>query len=191
MNIIIGGAMRSGKTRLAEALSRALSFSCLASDSLILSLQKVYPGSGIGAQGKSFDELCDVFAPFLENLLFHFRESSNVQYVIDGYFIRPRDIERFGPDCHAMFMGYPSAVPEARLDQMRDYGKAFGCFTNSIDDGGLLERVKRWVEHSRALRKECLQYQVPFLDVIGQDGSFCGVSVQQALNALGFTQASA
>ena len=191
MNIIIAGAMRSGKTQLAEALSRSLGLSFLSSDHLVLALRDTYPETGVGAPGKSFDELCDAFAPFLEKLLSHFSKNSRLNYVIDGHFIRPRDIRRFGPDCRALFLGYPGAVPEARVDQLRAYGKAFDCFTNGIGDDELLERVNRWVEHSRMLRKECLECQVPFLDVIGQDGRFSGVSMELAIRTLGLDLRSA
>jgi hypothetical protein len=185
MNLLICGAMRSGKTALAESLAKNLGFAYLPSDSLLLALRESFPETGIGAPSKSLDELCDSFAPFLEKLLLQLGKNSRVSYVIDGHFIRPRDVKRFGPNCRALFLGYPGAVPEARVEQLRAYGKVYDCFTNNIEDSELLGRVTRWVEHSRALRKECLENQVPFLDVIGQDGRFCGIGVELALKAMG------
>ncbi|WP_028998112.1 hypothetical protein [Azohydromonas australica] len=185
MNILICGAMRSGKTALAESMAKSLGFSYLPSDSLVLALRESFPDTAIGAPGKSLDELCAGFAPFVEKLLLQLGKNGRMNYVIDGHFIRPQDVKRFGPNCRALFLGYPGAVPEARVEQLRTYGKVYDCFTNKIDDSELLNRVTRWVEHSRALRKECLEHQVPFLDVIGQDGRFCNISLEQALKAIG------
>jgi hypothetical protein len=185
MNILIGGAMRSGKTQLAEALARQIGFSCLSGDCLILALRDSFPQTGVGQAGKSFDELCDAFFPFLERLLSHVGKSSRVHYVIDCHFIRPRDVKRLGADCKGLFLGFPGVVPEARVSQLRTFGAANDCYTNGMEDAELLARVNRWIEYSRVLRKECLDHQVPFLDVIGQDGSFQGVSPELAVRALG------
>ena len=185
MNLLICGAMRSGKTALAESMAKRLGFSYLPSDSLVLALRESFPEIGFGTPGKNLDELCDSFAPFLEKLLLQLGKNNRMSYVIDGHFIRPRDVKRFGPNCRALFLGYPGAAPEARVEQLRAYGKVYDCFTNNIEDGELLNRVTRWVEHSRALREECLENQVPFFDVIGQDGRFRSVSLELALKAMG------
>jgi hypothetical protein len=177
--------MRTGKTALAVSRAKNLGISYLPSDSLLLALREAFPETGIGMPSKSLDELCDGFAPFMEKLLLQLGKNSRMSYVIDGHFIRPRDVKRFGPNCRALFLGYPGAVPEARVDQLRAYGKVYDCFTNNIEDSELLSRVTRWVEHSRALRKECLEHQVPFLVVIGQDGRFQRVNLELALKAMG------
>jgi hypothetical protein len=190
MNILICGAMRSGKTALAESMAKSLGFSYLPSDSLVLALRDSYPDIAISTPGNSLDELCDSFAPFLEKLLLQLGKNSRMSYVIDGHFIRPRDVKRFGPNSRALFLGYPGAVPEARVQQLRAYGKVYDCFTNNIEDSELLSRVTRWVEHSRALRKECLENQVPFLDVMGQDGRFCNISLELALKTMGLVPVS-
>ncbi|NML17484.1 AAA family ATPase [Azohydromonas caseinilytica] len=191
MNILIGGAMRSGKTQVAESLAKRLGFSYLSSDSLVLTLRDCFPEIALGGQGKSYDELCDAFLPVLEKLFFYLGKNSSMNYVVDGHFIRPRDIQKFGLSCKAFFLGFPGIDPEMRLSQLRAYGKTAECYTNNMEDADLLERVNRWVEYSKSLRKECLEYEVPFLDVIGQDGRFAGVSVDMALRTLGFTHTTA
>lgn len=166
--IIVGGIMRSGKSLFSSQLARRKGFSCISTDYLILLLRDVFPESGIGEAGRKYHELCDRFFPFFTKLIDTLREDEHQDYVIEGYYIRPRDIIGRVDARNALFFGYPEITPEEKLKQLREYGKSHTCYTNEIADEKLFDYVNKWIRESKALRQECLEHDLRFVDVSSQ-----------------------
>lgn len=163
--IIVGGVMRSGKSLFSSQLARRKGYSCISTDYLILLLRDLFPESGIGEPGRKYDELCDRFLPFCSKLIARLGEDDLQDYVVEGYYIRPRDVSNLVDTRNVLFFGYPEILPEAKLKQLREYGMRHTCYTNEMSDEKLLSYVRHWIVESQALRQECLDLNLRFVDV--------------------------
>lgn len=191
MNIIIGGAMRTGKTLVADALARRTGFPYLGTDSLILALRDCFPETAIGHKGKSFDELCEAFIPFLNRYLHHASQAGRGSHIVEGHFIRPKDVAQLAANTSAVFFGYPEADPQEKLQQLKSYAAASvpdGAETD--DDEKLLKQINRWIDFSRELREQCRQHDILFVDTSHQDVSYCDSNMELLYRALGLNARS-
>lgn len=186
MNIIIGGAMRTGKTLVADALSKRTGFPYLCTDSLILALRDCFPQTAIGQKGKSFDELCEAFIPFLNRFLHHSDEAGRCSHIVEGHFIRPKDVSQLGANSTAVFFGYPEADPQEKLQQLKAYAASAAHEGSEMDDDEkLLKQINRWIDFSRDLREQCRQFGILFVDTSHQDVSYCNSNMELLYRALG------
>ena len=163
--IIVGGIMRSGKSLFSSQLARRKGFSCISTDHLILLLRDVFPESGIGEAGRNYHELCDRFFPFCTKLIDRLGEDEYQDYIIEGYYIRPRDIIGKVAAENALFFGYPEISPEEKFAQLREFGKRQPCYTNEIADKKLFAYVNQWIGESKELQQECLAHNLRFVDM--------------------------
>ncbi|MDZ5460253.1 hypothetical protein [Azohydromonas lata] len=186
MNIIIGGAMRTGKTLVADALSRRTGFPYLGTDSLILALRDCFPETAVAQKGKSFDELCEAFIPFLNRYLHHAGMAGRGSHIVEGHFIRPKDVSQLAANTSAVFFGYPEADPQEKLQQLKAYAAASSQEGGEVDeDEKLLKQINRWIDLSRDLRDQCNQFDILFVDTSHQDVSHCNSNMELLYRALG------
>lgn len=186
MNIIIGGAMRTGKTLVADALARRTGFPYLGTDSLILALRDCFPETAIGHKGKSFDELCEAFIPFLNRYLHHASQAGRGSHIVEGHFIRPKDVAQLAANTSAVFFGYPEADAQEKLRQLKAYAASIAHdWMEGEDDEKLLKQITRWIDFSRDLRDQCRQYDILFVDTSHQDVTYCDSNMELLYRALG------
>jgi hypothetical protein len=164
MNILIGGMMRSGKTRLATRLFREYGFCLVQTDPLILALQQALPEMGIGQRHQSYEALCDALQPFLVALLKVLAQDASIDYVVEGYYIRPKDIEAFPTAFAPFFLGYNLVSRQEKIGQIRAYARDHPCYTSTMADETLQRYVESWLVQSKALAADCARRNLPFLD---------------------------
>lgn len=186
MNIIIGGAMRTGKTLVADALSRRTGFPYLGTDSLILALRDCFPETAVAQKGKNFDGLCEAFIPFLNRYLHHASQAGRGSHIVEGHFIRPKDVPQLAVNTSAVFFGYPEADAQEKLRQLKAYAASTAHdWVEGEDDEKMLKQINRWIDFSRDLRDQCKQFDILFVDTSHQDVTHCNSNMELLYRALG------
>lgn len=164
-NIILGGVPRSGKTTLARRVCREFGLSHVSLDAIVKAFEKSFPDIGISNDAPDYQRLCDVVRPFLFEHL-HWLGAWNIPFLLDGYYIRPKDLESLDVKggWAAVFLGYPSVAASDHLTFLRGH-EGDGDWTRTFSDEVLLADIERFSEASVRMREWCLEANVPFVDV--------------------------
>lgn len=163
MDIIIGGASRSGKTTLAKYICRKYDFNYIPFDSLISTLENLYPVTGI----RHSDSNAEI-SPHLANLIGEFLKHvsyEDIHTVIDLYQLYPIDYLKMiqSANREVLYLGYPDLTPELKLKFVKRYSREKD-WTNSFDDVDMLEILKLWIGESRLMREQCSQNNISYFD---------------------------
>lgn len=100
-------------------------------------------------------------APFMNTVI---EDSSEQPLLLDLYHLVPEDYMKFiNTDlCNIFFVGYPNISPQEKLKEMRTYDKRQE--NRILTDTELLERLKRYIDESIYLERECKKYNLPFIN---------------------------
>ena len=163
-NFIIGGVSRSGKSILSNRLSAGLGMSHIPGDALVSTLANVFPQCGITHFGPSFQGMCEKLMPFVLELAKQL-EFENVLFVLDCYHILPESVakEPIREHCEVAFLGYPTADPEQKLQDIRQHAHA-PDWTLDIPDAEMRENIDKFIKESRFLQSECGRLGLTFVD---------------------------
>lgn len=177
MNFIIGGVSRSGKTTIAKHICQNYDFNYIPFDSLISTMENLYPGVGI-KHGDFNIEFSPVLAEFVGEFLKHI-SYEDIHTVLDLYQLFPIDYLKIPKisDLRVLYLGYPDLTPEAKLRHVKSHSREKD-WTNDFDDDQMCEILKSWIIESRIMKEQCSQSGLPFFDT----GSDFSNGISQAIN---------
>lgn len=160
--LLIGWVSRAGKSMLSTLLAKKYRLNRIPLDPLITSFEEIYPDIGIGHKGEHA-QLCKHFSPFLtkflEELLY---EWSN--FVVESYHFLPSLLsDEIREKYTIIIIWYPSIGLEEKFVDIRQYDS--DDRTQDIDDATLKECILSFIKQSKLYRDECLEYNIPFIDV--------------------------
>lgn len=162
MNIIIAGISRSGKTTIAKNLSRKHNLNYIPFDSIISTLENLYPDLGINHSDDNV-EFSPVLARFMKEFLSHI-DYEDIHTVIDLYQLFPKDYLLFqNPNTQIVYLGYTEITPEEKLAHIKRHCRDKD-WTNDVEDGEMLEILKLWIAESRIMKEQCAQFDIDFVD---------------------------
>jgi len=156
--------MRSGKTTIARQLVRDYGLFIVQTDHLILSMRKAFPETGIGNPDLGYNSLCEKFFPLLQALLITLESEANVNYVVEGHYIRPADVARLPKSFAPFFLGYTRITPRDKMAQIRQHASIQPCYTREMSETKLRRYTDQWIQWSRELHSECASTGNVFLD---------------------------
>ena len=163
MLIIVAGTSRSGKTTVAKRLCRARNISYWPFDSIISTLENLYPETGL----RHYDhnaELSPKLAAFIGEFSKHLAYE-DVDGVIDLYQLFPVDYKRV-LDAYGIpiiYLGYPGLSAEEKLRDVKLHQRTVD-WTNDVGDMELLVILNQFIAESRMMAEQCKTYKLPFFD---------------------------
>jgi len=163
MNLIIAGASRSGKTTLIKKLCGESNFHYIPFDSIISTLEKLYPDTGIKHRDEN-TEFSTQLAEFIKEFFSHINYE-DIDVVIDLYQLFPVDFKNIlsESDISIIYLGYPGLSSEEKLTEIKKYSRCKD-WTTRIDDEEMLGIVNFWKSESQIMFEQCKEYNIPFFD---------------------------
>lgn len=166
---IIAGASRSGKTTAAKQISQALGVGYLPFDSIISTIEGLYPETGMKHQDQN-----RAFSPKLGGFLrefFNHLQYEEMGMVIDVYQLFPVDyVKAFqGSDVGIVYLGYPLLSAEEKLAQVRLVERPQD-WTKDTSDAEMINILNLFLSESQEMYRQCVLTKLPFFDT-GQDFS--------------------
>ena len=165
-NIIIAGVARAGKTTVCKELCKR-GFSHFTCDSLVYSLEHVFPELGINQEEmtKGVKETSRNLAPLLLTLA-KCMEEEYLPYpvVFDVYQFMPEDYIKYDKkDIKVYFLGYPDISIEEEFKILRA-NKSPQEYTQKYTDEYLKRLIEQRINESKYIKEECEKYNLPFID---------------------------
>ena len=168
MLTLVGGASRSGKTRLARLLLERRGVAYFPVDALMKGFVNGYPAFDLDPETSALlrgEMLSPILRALAVNLLEEHRYHPD--YLLEGDEILPAfavELAAAYPgQVRACFLGYVHAVPEEKLRLIRrfepDWAEYYG------DDRLVLAFLGEQVAYSRWLQQECARLDLAYFDV--------------------------
>jgi len=164
--VVIGGASRSGKSTLANAIYQATKCRVIHIDHICGCLRKAHPDRFPEVDG--FDAQCNEYREIIVRFIMKAGNEFDYVSVFESSYVDPETVaRRLGEDEYvSLFLGYPRVDPEVKLRDMRTYGAQHPrCWTNSFPDDFLREQIGFCTELSVKHESDCSRLGLPFFDV--------------------------
>jgi hypothetical protein len=167
--LFIGGAARTGKGILVRRLLLKRQMSFLSLDALKMGLTRGVPEFEINPNAGAIpvaERLWSLVREMSLNLM-----SEGVDYVLEGELL-PKHVAAFQLEypsqVRACFLGYHSTTPEQKLRAIRSHAGFPNDWSVEYSDPELLAVLRREIDFSRYLLKECQKYNLSYFDTSGQ-----------------------
>lgn len=161
-NIFIGGVARSGKSTIAERLSKN-HYNHFPVDYIATSFYKNFPNCGIN-NSVIIDNGSINLSLFLSTIIEKINKRDE-KFVIDSAHVMPKDIIQYldRDRWDVFFVGYPNILPEVKFNIIREFdGKT--SWTRNFNDEDMLKLIKGLIEKSKEIEEQCKEYNIKFID---------------------------
>ena len=166
MLCLVGGASRSGKTRIARKILADKRIPYLSLDWLMMGFNDGIPEYGIHHLLWP-DEIARRMAPFLQGMI-DCMLVDGMDYVIEGEAVLPRLaadlIERHPDKVRAAFLGYTDIDAADKVALVKMYGDGDNDWLTAKPDEYIRDHVGNMIGHSKTIRKECEELGLPYFD---------------------------
>ncbi len=102
--------------------------------------------------------------------------------LLDTYHLVPEDYIKFinTDKCAIFFVGYPDISPQEKLKEMRTFDKREE--NRILTDDELLENLKKKIDESNYLERECKKYHLPFINTSYERDKVINDSIDEISN---------
>lgn len=102
--------------------------------------------------------------------------------LVDTYHLVPEDYIKFinTDKCAIFFVGYPDISPQEKLKEMRTFDKREE--NRILTDDELLENLKKKIDESNYLERECKKYHLPFINTSYERDTVINDSIDEISN---------
>lgn len=160
-----------GKVLRAHRLSRKFGYQHISMDSIIAGFERAFPELGIStyADMPSMELLCHIsgkIAPFIKAMLQRGEyDEFSPGMVLDVCQLLPEDFIKHlsGENCSIFYFITADVTPEERFRIQKTYDTAKD-YSFYKTDGQLREGCVSIVEQSKFIKKQCLEYGLPFYE---------------------------
>jgi hypothetical protein len=167
MIYLIGGAARSGKTRIARRLLEEGGIPCFCLDYFVSALDQGAPELGIAAESPNnirARKLWPRLVPMLRNIV-----EVEPQYTVEGDALWPAGVktlfQEYPGQVRACFIGYASSTPARKLAEIRGFGGGVNDWLLDHSDEYILDLAREMISYSRLVQEECATLDIPYFDV--------------------------
>jgi len=170
--LLVSGASRSGKTRLARKILGEKGVPYLSLDWLMMGFNHGMPERGIHHLLWP-DEIAERMAPFLLGMIDSLL-ADDVDYLIEGEALLPSTvaelIAQHPAKIRAVFLGYACTEIAAKVALIKQYDPVGGDWLTRQSDHYIEDHVGNMIAHSKRIQKKCTEYGLSYFDT-GAD--FC------------------
>lgn len=167
MIILIAGVSRSGKTTLSKKLCRQFAMCYFPLDSIISTLENLYPETGIQHLNDNL-VFSKKLAVFIAELTKHL-EYEDLNLIIDSYQLFPVDYVEVLLELGLLivYLGYPHISVEDKLSDIRKHQRKQD-WTSLVADHEMTPILSQFIHESKIMYHQCQEYRIPFFDT-GKD----------------------
>lgn len=117
-------------------------------------------------------------APFINTMI----QDEEQLLLLDTYHLVPEDYIKFinTDKCAIFFVGYPDISPQEKLKEMRTFDKREE--NRILTDDELLENLKKKINESIYLKRECKKYHLPFINTSYERDKVINDSIDEISN---------
>ncbi len=168
MLYLVGGASRSGKSKITHMLLKQYGISYFSLDYLKMGFHRGLPEFGISANDPSHI-VAEKMWSYTKGVLTTIMDTGE-DFVIEGDSLYPKYVneliqdEKYKNLIRACFLGYPNALPEKKLGEIRTFGDGANNWIADKSDDYVLGLVQGEIERSKKLEKECQEFNLHFVD---------------------------
>lgn len=159
---IVAGASTGGKSAFAHELIKKYYVQHICIDPIVDAFQSVFPELGITHEAPDLGshlEVCKKFKPFVFEMINQLDEDN---FVIEGFRLPIEEIHDAYPHLQYFVFGYPTATPEQKVAEARQYHGYH--WTNDLSDDELKDSFRFSIEESKRLQEICAKRNIPFFD---------------------------
>ena len=150
---------------ISNELMKKFEIPYLSIDPIKMALHNSIPSYKLNISGSSIpvsEELWPFISVPIKNML-----ETGVNYIVEGE-ILPKHVRQLSEDLNieipTCFVGYSEIEPEDKVRQIRSNAGYPNDWTSKITDNELYFHVKRSIEYSNYLKKECIANQLNYID---------------------------
>ena len=160
-NLLIMGAIRSGKSTLCSMISERFRFDRVPQDAMVTAFEKIFPECGI----KHGDTTRSAFGPWLFEYMKELAYESG-RFVVEGCHVGVRVANKLidKDKWRMVVLGYPGLTPEQAFAEVRKNDQPHD-WTRDITDDVLMQCMTDAVEESKRYQSECGEFGIEFIDV--------------------------
>lgn len=163
MVIIIAGHSRSGKSTIAKRIAAEVKMNYIPFDSLISTLEKLYPETGI----KHMDDnriFSKKLAAFVDEFIAHI-SYEEVDAVIDLYQLFPEDYisMKNRQETEILYVGSPNLSCEEKLADLRRFERERD-WTRDVSDEEMKKILGDFLREGVQMAQQCEMLELPFFD---------------------------
>lgn len=166
MLYLLGGASRSGKSKLARRLLAERGVPFLHLDLLMMGFAKGLPAFGVDPDDSAFRR-GELLWPVVRGMALTAVEDG-VDYLFEGDSLLPKNVaepaDLCGEEVKAAFLGYSEISPEEKLQQIRAFGGESNDWDARLSEGRVLDIVASDKAFSIRLREEREAHRLPYFD---------------------------
>ncbi len=163
MVIIIAGHSRLGKSTIAKRIAREMEINYLPFDSLISTLEKLYPETGMQHldDNRMFSRK---LAAFVDEWIGHIAYEE-VDVVIDLYQLFPKDYAgmRNKKETEILYVGSPQLSCEEKLKDLRCHERERD-WTKNVNDEAMKKILGDFLGEGVRMAEQCAELAIPFID---------------------------
>ncbi|MEL6319892.1 MAG: hypothetical protein AAFQ57_04490, partial [Cyanobacteria bacterium J06626_14] len=173
LNILIGGAPRTGKSILAASLFETLGCPVIHGDTLVNAIKNNYPGTfGVEFATLSLEDHAARMVPvqlFLKKVIRNM--GKDIAYrakVFESCYLHPQTVAALAKEgpVISVFLLYGNFDVEKRIKDIRAYAKTNQhCWSHAHSDASLTEALKDFQHFSSFLRSECQKHSVERVEI--------------------------
>jgi hypothetical protein len=166
MIYLLGGAARTGKTRMAREFLAQTGIPFFSLDFLMMGFANGLPEYGVDPEADELS-IAEQLGPVIKAMATAMIEEE-VDYLMEGVQLHPRYAwelrEQFPGLVRACFVGFACADTAAKLQEIRRFGGGADDWLRDYSDEQLFHEVERLKELSARLRDACGQYGLKYVE---------------------------
>lgn len=168
-NIFIGGAAKSGKSRLAKYLRDKSNYNHIPLDYFTSSFKHNFPELGITSNVLIDENSSKLLSLFLSRVIEIIELKEDEHFILDCAHVYPEDIIKYlDPNkWDIYFLGYPNTTGEDKLEEIRKYKK--GGWISNKSEYELKNTFSELVSISKNINEQCKIYNINFVDTSNID----------------------
>ena len=167
-NIIIIGSSRSGKTTLANKISKKYKYNIISIDSIVSGFQKGMPQLNIShddRSGESANKVTPFIIEYIKSLTSYVQRIKNINYVIEGCYISLDAIKEFINDEFIVIVLTQGLLSSKDFyDEMKEHDNSWD-WTYNLSDKELHDYSNNLVENNKYIIDYCKSNNIKYLDI--------------------------
>jgi len=165
--VVIGGATRSGKSLLANAIYQTTKCTVVHMDQILGSVRKGHPEKFPKSRTPGYHALQAEWQTVVIHFIQNMGKEFDYDRVFECQFLDPEEIARelAGESYIPVFLGYPRIDPAAKVQQIRSADRdRRDRWHHDVTDEQLLEHVRFYIDLSDQHERKCRDVGVPYFD---------------------------
>jgi 2-phosphoglycerate kinase len=168
MIYLLAGTAKSGKTYVANKLTKEKGISFFSTDYLMVSLSRSNQNLNVDMHADDM-VVAKQLEPFLEPMI-EAMVQNNINYGIEGVHLMPgfvrKLVDRYPNKIRCCFLGYVDIPAEQKMNELIEHKKRMeNCWYNHYTQEEMIVLAKYLQKYSLSIKDMCKEHQLPYFDI--------------------------